>query len=206
MIDARFLHSILGNSVFEHLADPHPVTACATKEPTLAVIGVHKLGLPMNVRDASSDKDSPELAMDVKDILVVYRLPVPLHLSEGHPAFPEGMTMRISLEDDTKLNAFRFPSEYQDHPYWTSEKEVLPWLAVGRGGANGRVEESSMPDAWEILRAVSHVMMVVGFGMVFANMKSPEESSSFIWAENAITWIEQYVANLTQAQPPQAEF
>lgn len=142
-IDRDFLSSLEGgDQLFLELAAPLPpcqgLTGAKTDAP-LHVFGMLSQPLPVRVRAARQEQemledgrrtriakgDSFPVDLQLTNVLVVDRLPVPLHISKTSllRCWPEGehsgdlFTTRF---DGVRLDKEAFPPSYHHHPYWCS--------------------------------------------------------------------------------------
>lgn len=135
-IDRDFLASLEGGqTLFLQLAAPQPPCqglAGTRTEAPLHVFGMlaHPLpvsvqaggpGRQLNYRPSSPDENST-IDIQLTNVLVVDRLPVPLHISwrcllEHWPRDKDGVGFYYG-PGEPMLSKDRFPSSYHRHPYW----------------------------------------------------------------------------------------
>ena len=127
-IDINYLLSLpIAEEAVRTMLDSYPITICHTKVP-LTVLGVLSMDIEVNVtwRVDSIQHISPREVGSQKviltGVLVVHRLPVPLHISYLGKEILR--TTMVSPRDSGfhVLDSCNFPQEYQSHPYWFSTK------------------------------------------------------------------------------------
>jgi len=122
-----FLRTLpIGAEALRTLIDSYPVTICHTRVP-VSVIGVLSIDIPVDITwrvDAEyrlSPREGPQKVV-LTGVLVVHRLPVPLHVS-----YLGTDVLRSPLASPREscinmLDSGNFPEDYRTHPFWFSTK------------------------------------------------------------------------------------
>ena len=86
--------------------------------------------LPIKIKGT----EERQVVVELKDVLVVDHLPVPLHISTKHPYIEEagnsiqawgsflGSLRGLGPRAEGKVH---FPTKYQSHPYWDLEDKTI---------------------------------------------------------------------------------
>ena len=120
-IDVEFLKSLDGGS--DLLAGVVPLVPPCTKLTGTGSPGgetvIGMMARPLKI--SAICNDGHEVEVKLKNVLVIDRLPVPLHVSSKGLGDDRGERFGGQFwMNGAQFKAHKFPPEFQDHPYWTN--------------------------------------------------------------------------------------